>query len=314
MKVKNRSNIWKQQKYNNSCAWDCFSMLLATQGVETSTWELVGSSHVPYQIILKLEENLLKAGMLVQSDRNVSAVLRKYGYHLVSVRMPSIADYIAFAKETLLGGNAFITNVNRPGNLPGRHASVFTEFSNSCFRGLDPDCRLDRTKNYCFSDVQEVVALDYTEDEFVGAVAGKEGFVPLLGILTPCDSHSFDEILLRDIFKSSNKTLDFYRLATSNLDFSTKESMPVIYSVLKPVLSDLRTAIEIRDEYLNQESEIALFLKVFEKDILKFRKLVVSGEVVSGEMQNRLHEFLKKSYLVLEEHLSFDLYSRNIKV
>jgi len=289
-------------------------MLLATQGVETSTRELVGSSFVPYQIILKPEENLLKAGMLVQSDRNVSAVLGKYGYHLVSVRMPSIKDYIALAAETLLGGNAFITNVNRPGNLPGRHASVFTEFSDSCFKGLDPDCRLDRTRNYSFSDVQEVVALDYTEDEFSNAVAGEEGFVPLLGVLKPCAPCDTDEALLREIFQSSNKALDFYRLATSNLDFSTKESMPVIYSVLKPVLSDLRTAIEIRDEYLNQESEIALFLKVFEKDILKFRKLVVSGEVVSGEMQNRLHESLKKSYLVLEEYFSFDLYSRNIRV
>jgi len=290
-------------------------MLLNTQGVETSSLELVGSSHVPYQISLKPEENLLKAGMLVQKDRNVNAVLGKFAFHLVSTRMPTISDYIALARETLLNGNAFITNVNRACNLPGRHASIFTEFSNSCFTGLDPDCRLDRTKNYSFSDVQEIITLEFTEDEFISAVSGDEGFVPLLGILSPCDPHEPEPALLEDIFKTSEKALEFYISVTSDLNFGTGESLPVTYSLLKPVLkpivTDLRTAIEIRDAYLNKESEIASFLKMFESEILEFRRLVKNGEAIPGEIENGLSVSLQKSYSILEKHLSFETYRQN---
>jgi hypothetical protein len=312
MKTINQADIWKQQKYNNSCAWDCISMLLKTQGVKTSTLELVGSSHIPYQISFRPEENLLQAGMLVQKDRNVNAAIGKYGFHLFSTRKTTITDYIALAGESLLNGDAFITNINRPSNLPGRHAVVFTEFRNSRFLGLDPDCRLDRSKDYCFADVKDSVTLRFTEDEFVNAVSGNDGFVPLLGILKPCDPHEPEPAPLQDIFRDSEKSLEFYLSATEHLDFGTEESLALVYSVIKPIVSDLRTAIKIRDDYLKQKSEIASFLKLFENEILNYRVLAEKGETIPEETKNTLHDYLDRSYTFLEEHLSFETYISSI--
>lgn len=50
----NPSKIWCQQKFNNSCTWDCLSMLLGKKGVETSTFNIVATSLIPYQIKLNL--------------------------------------------------------------------------------------------------------------------------------------------------------------------------------------------------------------------------------------------------------------------
>lgn len=302
--MRNQAEIWKQQKYNNSCAWDCFAMLLSTQGVETSSLELVGSSHVPYQIRLHPDENRLSAGMLVQKDANVNAVLGKYGFQLHSRRAATISSFIALAGETLLKGEAFVTSIKRSNNLPGRHAVVFTDICESCFLGLDPDCLLDRSKNYSFSDVREAVALEFTEEEFCIAVTGNEGFVPLLGTLSPCVPHEPESTLLQDFFKNSETALEFYGSATEHLDFATRESLPIVYSVLKPIVSDLRTAIEMRDECLNQISETALFLKAFENEILNFRRLVKSNEAISREIENSLHDSLVRSYSILKDHLS----------
>lgn len=72
-------------------------MLLNTQGVKTSSLELVGSSQIPYQLRLHPEESRLSAGMLVQEDGNVNAVLEKYGFHLNSRRVPTITKYIDLA-------------------------------------------------------------------------------------------------------------------------------------------------------------------------------------------------------------------------
>ena len=77
-------------------------MLLNTQGVKTSSLELVGSSHIPYQISFRPEENLLKAGMLVQKDRNVNAALGKFGFHFVSTRMSTITEFISLASPSFL--------------------------------------------------------------------------------------------------------------------------------------------------------------------------------------------------------------------
>ena len=308
MKLENRSEIWKQQKYNNSCAWDCFSMLLATHGVETTALDLVGTSHVPYQLRLHTEEKKLSAGMLVQADRSVNLVLRRFGFQLNSRRTPTIAEYIALARETLSNGDAFITNLKRPDNLPGRHAIVITELKEPCFKGLDPDCRLDRAADYSYSDAKEIVALEFTEEELVIAASGEEGFVPLIGVLSPCTSQEPDSALLQDVFQRSNDALEFYFSETRSLDFTNGESMQIIYSVIKPIVSDLRTAIEIRDEFLNKESEIASFLRGFESEILYFRKLVKNGKVIPEKIVNGLRDSLKRSYRILKEHFSFRAY------
>ncbi|NOQ22318.1 MAG: hypothetical protein GQ565_06680 [Candidatus Aegiribacteria sp.] len=308
MKPKNRAEIWKQQKYNNSCAWDCFSMLLATHGVETTALDLVGASHIPYQLRLHPEEKRLSAGMLVQADGTVNPVLGRFGFHLNSRRTPTIAEYIALARETLRNGDALITNLKRPDNLPGRHAIVITELRESCFIGLDPDCRLDRATDYSYFDVEEIVALDFTEEELVIAASGEEGFVPLIGVLSPCTPQEPDSPLLQDVFKRSNDALEFYFSETEDLDFTNGESMQIIYSVIKPIVLDLRTAIEIRDEFLNQESEIASFLRGFESEILHLRKLVKNGKAIPEEIVNGLRDSLKRSYRILEEHLSFRAY------
>lgn len=309
--MKSLAEIWKQQRYNNSCAWDCLSMLLNTQGVETNSLELVGSSQVPYQISIKPEENMLKAGMLVQKDRNVNAALGKFGFHLVSKRASTISEYIALARKTLNNGNAFITNVNLANNLQQRHASVFVEFGNSIFTGLDPDCRLDRAKSHPFTDVQETVTLKFTGEEFIKAVSGEEGFVPLLGVLMSCEPHEPEPEILEQIFNTSVKALEFYKSATSNLDFVSEESMPIVYSILKPILSDLRTAIAIRDEFLNETSEIGSFLKVFECEILEFRRLINNGEAIPVKLRIGLSSSLTESYTLLEKHLSLETYRRS---
>ncbi len=288
-------------------------MLLNTQGVETSSLELVGSSHIPYQIRLHPEENRLSAGMLVQGDRNVNAVVGRFGFHLNSRRLPTITDYISHTRDTLLNGDAFITNIKRPDNIPGRHAIVITDFRDSRFLGLDPDCRLDRTIEYSYSDVEEIVALEFTENEFMNAVSGEDEFVPLLGTLSPCTPQDPESTLLQDIFKKSKKALEFYVSETKDLDFRTEESISIVYSVLKPVVLDLRTAIEIRDEYLNQKSEIASFLRVFESEILQFRRITKNGKAISEEIDNGLRDSIQRSYTILEEHLSFETYRKEIE-
>ena len=301
-----RTDIWKQQKYNNSCAWDCFSMLLTKHGVETSTYNLVGSSHIPYQIRLHPEENRLSAGMLVQEDSTVNAVLGKYGFCLESRRPKTIAEYLALATELLCNGEIFITNLKRPCNLPGRHAVVFTEKRDSGFMGLDPDCRLDRTMDYKYTDVENIVTLNLTEDEFACAATGLDGYVPFIGVLSPCRPQEADEPFVKEVFKRSEEALEFYVSETKDLDFSSGESIQVIHSVLKPIVSDLRTAIEIRDKYLHHRLVIASFLTGFEKIILEFRSLIKSGEAITQELNIRLRDSVKMSYGILREHLSYE--------
>jgi hypothetical protein len=310
MKLKNRADIWKQQKYNNSCAWDCLSMLLNTQGVETSSRELVGSSQIPYQLRLHPEENRLSAGMLVQADWNVNLALAKCDFKLNSKRVLTIAEYTDLAQKTLLNGDAFVTSIQRPDNLPGRHAVVFTEFRDSRFLGLDPDCRLDRSVDYHYGQVKDTVDLDFELDEFSHRVAGDEGYVPLLGVLSSCDPYEPEPAILEKVFKTSNLALDFYVSATGDLDFWSAESMPIIYSIIKPVVTDLRTAIAIRDEYLNQISEIASFLRVFETEILEFRRLINKDETIPEKMRKILGASLTQSYALLEKHFAFETYRR----
>ena len=313
MKTRSRAEIWKQQKYNNSCAWDCFSMLLAAHGVETTTLDLIGASHIPYQLRIHPEERRLSAGMLVQEDSTVNSVLGRLGYHLNSKRPQTIAEYVSLSKDTLLNGEAFITSLKRPDNLPGRHAVVFTENRDSFFLGLDPDCRLDRTICYDYSDVEDIVALNLTEEEFVYSATGEDGYVPLIGVLSPSKPHEPGSTFLNGVFKRSNDALEFYISETKELDFTNRESMKVIYSVIKPVLLDLRTAIEIRDKPLNQESEIASFLRGFENEILLFRRLKKNGEAIPEEMKKGLRDSLKRSYTILEGHLSLEVYRKEIK-
>ncbi|PIE51357.1 hypothetical protein CSA37_12490 [Candidatus Fermentibacteria bacterium] len=145
-------------------------MLLQIKGVETTARELVGSSQVPYQLRLKAEENELSAGMLVQGERNVNLVLCRYGYKLNSVRASTMEEYFELA--TLLSGEAFITTIKRPNNLPGRHAVVFTGLCDSLFQGLDPDCRLNRSVDHSYSAVKGSVALDLGQAEFIRKVSG----------------------------------------------------------------------------------------------------------------------------------------------
>ncbi|MBN1878614.1 hypothetical protein JW823_00710 [bacterium] len=311
MKLKNRADIWKQQKYNNSCAWDCFSMLLKTQGVETSSKELVGSSQVPYQLRLHPEENRLTAGMLVQDDEIVNLTIGKYALKLHSTRVSTIADYIELATETLLSGESFVTSLKRPDDLPGRHAVVFTGLADSIFLGLDPDCRLDRATDYHYSDVKDIVTLDLELEDFHQRVTGDNGYVPLLGVLVACDPLEVTSEMMKDVFSRSRVALDFFESATNELDFQNSKSMPVIYNVLKPALSDLRTAIEIRDEYQNRNSEIALFLKEFESEVLEFRKLTKNNELVPAKLTKKLSASLARSYNLLEKHLSYEMYRRN---
>ncbi len=285
-------------------------MLLKTQGVETSSIELVGSTQVPYQLRLHPEENRLTAGMLVQADENVNLALGQYGFKLQSTRVSTIAEYVKLAEETLLSGEAFVTSIKRPDDLPGRHAVVFTGLEDSIFKGLDPDCRLDRTTDYHYSDVHDIVTLDLEQEEFHQRVTGDTGYVPLLGVLVSCDPFKINPEIMKNMFSRSKEALDFYESATGELDFQSSKSMPVIYNVLKPVLSDLRTAIEIRDEYQNRDSEIALFLKEFETGILEFRKLTKNNEAIPEKLTERLSASLARSYELLEKHLSFEMYRR----
>lgn len=286
-------------------------MLLKTQGVETSTKELVGSSQVPYQLRLHPEENRLTAGMLVQADENVNLALGQYGFKLHSTRVSTIAEFVKLAEETLLSGEAFVTSIRRPDDLPGRHAVVFTGSVDSIFQGLDPDCRLDRTTDYHYSDVKDIVTFDLEQEEFHQGVTGDKGYVPLLGVLVACDPFKVNLEMMKDVFNRSRVALDFFKSATGELDFQSSKSMPVIYNVLKPVLTDLRTAIEIRDEYQNRNSEIALFLKKFECEILEFRKLTKKNEVVPEKLTKRLSASLVQSYDLLEKHLCYEMYKRN---
>ena len=312
MKTRNRAVIWKQQKYNNSCAWDCFSMLLKTQGVETTSLKLVGASQVPYQLRLHPEENRLSAGMLVQEDMNVNLVLAKYGCKFNSKRVQTITKYIDLARKALLDGESFVTSIQRPDNLPGRHAVVFTEFRDSRFLALDPDCRLDRSVNYKYDQVKDTVALDFDHKEFTLRVSGDEGYVPLVGVLSCCDPYEPKAEVLEEVFKKSKNALDFYTSVTTDLDFEREGSLQILNSLLKPVLkpivTDLRNAIDIRDEYLNQKSEIASFLKSFENIVLEFRRMMKNGEAIPEKIKRELIASLKKSYALLEMHLSVETF------
>lgn len=285
-------------------------MLLKTQGVETSSIELVGSSQVPYQLRLHPKENRLSAGMLVQADENVNLALGQYGFRLKSTRVSTIAEYVQLAEATLLSGEAFVISIKRPDDLPGRHAVVFTGLEDSIFQGLDPDCRLDRTTDYHYSDVHDIVTLDFEQDEFHQRVTGDKGYVPLLGVLVSCNPFKINPEMLKGVFSRSKEALDFYKSTTGELDFQSSKSVPVIHNVLKPVLSDLRTAIEIRDEYQNRNSEIALFLKEFETGILEFRKLTKHNEAIPEKLTERLNASLAGSYELLEKHLSYEMYRR----
>lgn len=213
-------------------------------------------------------------------------------------------EYFELAKETLLSGEAFITTIKRPNNLPGRHAVVFTGFCDSLFQGLDPDCRLNRSVEHSYSAVKGSVVLDLGQAEFIRKVSGENGFVPLLGVLSDCDPSEVTLKTRQDIFNASREALDFYKSVTGILDFRRAPSMPVIHKVLKPVLSDLRTAVEIRDEYWNKVSETALFLKKFESEILEFRRLIKNGETIPQELHRGLKTSLACSCDFLEEHLS----------
>ncbi|MBD3277572.1 MAG: hypothetical protein GF388_04665 [Candidatus Aegiribacteria sp.] len=286
-------------------------MLLKAQGVETNTKEIIGSSQVPYQLHLHPEENRLSAGMLVQADENVNLAIGKYGFKLQSTRVSTIADYIELATETLQSGEAFVTSIKRPDDLPGRHAVVFTGLADSVFQGLDPDCRFDRATDYHYSDVKDIVNLDLKQEDFRQRVTGDNGYVPLLGVLVARDPFEATSEMMRDVFRRSRAALDFFKSATGELDFQGPKSMPVIYDVLKPVSSDLRTAIEILDEYQNRNSEIASFLKEYETDILEFRKLSKNNEVVPENLTRRLSASLSRSYDLLEKHLSYKMYKRN---
>ena len=286
-------------------------MLLKTQGVETTSKELIGLSQVPYQLRLHPEENRLTAGMLVQADENVNLAIGEYGFKLHSTRVSTIADYIELAKETLLSGEAFITSIKRPEDLPGRHAVVFTGLADSIFLGLDPDCRLDRTNDYHYSDVKDIVTLDLEQEDFHQRVTGDSGYVPLLGVLVACDPFEVTSEMMKDLFNRSRVAFDFYESVTGEFDFQSSKSMPVIYNVLKPVLSDLRTAIEIRDDFQNRNSEIASFLKEFESEVLEFRKLTKNNEVVPEKLTRRLNASLARSHDLLEKHLSYEIYRRN---
>jgi hypothetical protein len=92
MRLRDRAQIWRQQKYNNSCAWDCFSMLLAAHGVKTTALEIVGSSHVPYQLRLHPKDCRLSSGMLEQWDCSVSLALGRFGFCLDSGRTATVPE------------------------------------------------------------------------------------------------------------------------------------------------------------------------------------------------------------------------------
>ena len=281
-------------------------MLIATMGVETFAFDLVGSSQVPYQLRLHLEDKRLSAGMLVQDDRSVNAVINRLGFELTSEKIARIEKYIGFAKDILHDGNSFITNIKRHGNLPGRHAIVVTGILDSCFLALDPDCQLSREENYEYSDIKDRVTYRFSEEEFIQAISGEEEHKPILGQLSRCTPKEPQSTILQSIFQKSNEALQFYKAETKDLEFADKNSMQAIYSVIKPVILDLRTAIEIRDTYLKQESAIAVFLKEFETDVLLLRKKRKNQEIIPSALIQELHDSLTKSYMMLENHLSYE--------
>jgi hypothetical protein len=115
--------------------------------------------------------------------------------------------------------------------------------------------------------------------------------------------------MYRTLVENSANALKFYEKETRDLDFAKPSTISVINSILKPIALDLRIAIEIRDRYLHQESEIALFLKSFERDLLLVRKQLIDREKVSTELKSRLHDSVIDSLVLLKKHIlnaSFD--------
>lgn len=55
---------------------------------------------------------------------------------------------------------------------------------------------------------------------------------------------------------------------------------------------------------MKQESEITIFLKRFERDLLLVRKQLIADEKVPSELKCRLQDSLIDSWVLLKEHIS----------
>ncbi len=308
-----RSNLsWKQQKYNNSCAWDCLCILFSAWGVETDTYHLVGSSPIPYLIRTLEDGNFLQAGMLVQSEEVINAVTGLFGFSFRNHRFTSCDEFFSFAGSCLSGGNPFMTSI--PGHFvplwdssiriqpsSKRHALVIGSFSNSCYCGFDPDGGLDRGKVYDYREVKDKVSFRVEESELRTMLESDAGHQPIIGCLQPANTTESSDVC-SELIAESLPSIDIFCDRASQFDYSDPQALTVITDIIKPIALDLRIAVEILDKNNHRNSELARLLGELESNTLTARRTLSNGRVIAPDIQARLKLQIRETGHLLRGH------------
>lgn len=293
---------WRQQRYGNSCAWDCLCMLLSGWGVDVDTEHLIRSSPVPYSIRLEEDGDSVRAGMLVQDEAAMNAAILSFGLRLQNSYFESQAEYTRHATHLLQSGTAFMTSLRRADGAVGdvrRHAIVFHGLSDGSFVGLDPDAGLDRSREYCFEEVRDQVIVDLSRTELGRAAMGDEPRRGIVGVVTPVDESDLASIPYRELMDESLAALDHIETRTVDLDFTAPSVLPLVEKVLKPIAHDLRIAVSILDGCSTLEG----LLGDMEAKLLLIRAELTARSTPDPCFCGDLEHLLANAYTHLREHL-----------
>ena len=229
--------------------------------------------------------------MLVQDDHSVNAVLLPWEISVKRKKFKAVKAYFHEAQRLLSKNTLFMTTIHKP-ESNSQHAVVITEFHDDRFFILDPDCGLSRERQYKYSEVADMVFYSINREKLINLITFKGGDQSVIGYLIPPSENQDKKSIYLELIKHSKSALAVLDRSVKQIDFQNISEVTFLDKWLKPIVSDLRIAIEIWSLANHTDPNLIKYLAILETILLEIR-----GEITSKKKLNESKVFSFKKLI-----------------
>ncbi|KQC12004.1 MAG: hypothetical protein APR63_11870 [Desulfuromonas sp. SDB] len=273
-------------------------MLMQAINISTDTASIIQNSPIPFLIQLSKTGEGLSAGMLVQDNYSVNTVLLPWRVSLNSKKYKTVKAYLHEAKRLLSNNVLFMTSVHKP-ESNSRQTVVITEFHDDRFSILDPDCGLSRHRQYKYSEVEDMVFYSISTEKLINLITFKDGDEPVIGYLAPQSENQDKKSIYNKLIKQSKSALAVLEKSVKQIDFQNISEVTFIDKWLKPIVVDLRVAIEIWSLANHTDPNLIKYLAILETILLEIRSEITDKKKLNESKVFSFKMLIEKVLLLL---------------
>ncbi len=295
-------------------------MLLSKWGINLEPEDIVANSPIPFLLEYDEDNDCFLAGMLVQRNEVFNAISIPYGLSHVDWRGKDWDEYRYMAIKLLQNGIPFMTGIaakaiplssydhhlrEKRNSLHG-HAVVISEYDGEYFHGFDPSGGLDRSRRYSFDEVKNRISFRLDPGQFRSGLELKQGksfhigyqqseISPVLPYMIPIYERSKAAL---SIFSEKMRTL----ITSLTDEPSNIEICRIMIDYIKPIVLDLRIALEIHYEHNNNESNLCASLGMLRDLVLFLRTAIRNQQNIDTRKINELSGVIHDVISELHRH------------